>query len=66
MHTASGRSPSLIAFPAYQQKLGKYQYLDNFAPWYHVGTRGDHALRLPSITVLGRERLQAFPCHNSQ
>lgn len=59
VRTASSRSPSLV-FPAKQQKLGKYQYLDNFAPWYHVGTRGDHALRLPSITVLGQKWLQAF------
>lgn len=34
---ASGRSPSLIAFPASQQILGISQNLVNFAHWYHVG-----------------------------
>lgn len=43
-HTASARSPSLIVFPANQQKLGIPQYLINFASWYHVGTWGDHPL----------------------
>lgn len=43
-------------------EISKYPHLDNFAPWYHVGTWGDHALRLHSITIPGQKRLQAFLC----